>query len=223
MILQKIKINILLHTVEKEVWETLDLKALPTELQKKKTSGKIGEEFWIWLQLKVIADVGIIGLPNAGKSSLLASITRAKPKIASYPFTTLDPNLGVSFYDGKEVTIADIPGLVEGAHKGIGLGDKFLRHIERCKVLLHLVDLTNENILENYLKIRKELSNYSDKLTKKKEMVIFNKSDLFDKKSIERKLSEFKKKIKKKFEVISVFSKEDLKKVRKILLKNVSR
>tara|TARA_B100000401_G_C52774026_1_gene704734 strand:+ start:286 stop:1272 length:987 start_codon:yes stop_codon:yes gene_type:complete len=190
---------------------------------KKKTSGKIGEEFWIWLQLKVIADVGIIGLPNAGKSSLLASITRAKPKIASYPFTTLDPNLGVSFYDGKEVTIADIPGLVEGAHKGIGLGDKFLRHIERCKVLLHLVDLTNENILENYLKIRKELSNYSDKLTKKKEMVIFNKSDLFDKKSIERKLSEFKKKIKKKFEVISVFSKEDLKKVRKILLKNVSR
>ena len=222
MILQKIKINILLHTVEKEVWETLDLKALPTELQKK-TSGKIGEEFWIWLQLKVIADVGIIGLPNAGKSSLLASITRAKPKIASYPFTTLDPNLGVSFYDGKEVTIADIPGLVEGAHKGIGLGDKFLRHIERCKVLLHLVDLTNENILENYLKIRKELSNYSDKLTKKKEMVIFNKSDLFDKKNIEKKLSEFKKKIKKKFEVISVFSKEDLKKVRKILLKNVSR
>ena len=190
---------------------------------RKKTDGADGEKFWIWLQLKVIADVGIIGLPNAGKSSLLASITRAKPKIASYPFTTLDPNLGVSFYDGKEVTIADIPGLVEGAHKGIGLGDKFLRHIERCKVLLHLVDLTNENILENYLKIRKELSNYSDKLTKKKEMVIFNKSDLFDKKSIERKLSEFKKKIKKKFEVISVFSKEDLKKVRKILLKNVSR
>ena len=113
--------------------------------------------------------------------------------------------------------------MVEGAHKGIGLGDKFLRHIERCKVLLHLVDLTNENILENYLKIRKELSNYSDTLTKKKEMVIFNKSDLFDKKSIEKKLNEFKKKIKKKFEVISVFSKEDLKKVKKILLKNVSR
>ena len=199
---------------------------------KKKTGGKIGEEFWIWLQLKVIADVGIIGLPNAGKSSLLASITRAKPKIASYPFTTLNPNLGVSYYDGKEVTIADIPGLVEGAHKGVGLGDKFLRHIERCKVLLHLIDLANENILENYLKIRKELSNYSDTLSKKKEMVIFNKSDLFDKKDIDKKLSKFKNKnnsiadfikIKKKVEVISVFSQEDLKKVRKILLQNVSR
>tara|TARA_B100001559_G_C16486938_1_gene616511 strand:- start:1381 stop:2367 length:987 start_codon:yes stop_codon:yes gene_type:complete len=190
---------------------------------KKKTGGKIGEEFWIWLQLKVIADVGIIGLPNAGKSSLLASITRAKPKIASYPFTTLNPNLGVSYYDGKEVTIADIPGLVEGAHKGVGLGDKFLRHIERCKVLLHLIDLANENILENYLKIRKELSNYSDTLSKKKEMVIFNKSDLFDRKDIDKKLSKFKKKIKKKVEVISVFSQEDLKKVRKILLQNVSR
>ena len=162
-------------------------------------------------------------MPNAGKSSLLASITRAKPKIASYPFTTLNPNLGVSYYDGKEVTIADIPGLVEGAHKGVGLGDKFLRHIERCKVLLHLIDLANENILENYLKIRKELSNYSDTLSKKKEMVIFNKSDLFDRKDIDKKLSKFKKKIKKKVEVISVFSQEDLKKVRKILLQNVSR
>tara|TARA_B100000579_G_scaffold135492_1_gene109808 strand:+ start:2825 stop:3433 length:609 start_codon:yes stop_codon:yes gene_type:complete len=201
----------------------LDLKVQLTGLQKKKTGGKIGEEFWIWLQLKVIADVGIIGLPNAGKSSLLASITRAKPKIASYPFTTLNPNLGVSYYDGKEVTIADIPGLVEGAHKGVGLGDKFLRHIERCKVLLHLIDLANENILENYLKIRKELSNYSDTLSKKKEMVIFNKSDLFDRKDIDKKLSKFKKKIKKKVEVISVFSQEDLKKVRKILLQNVSR
>ena len=135
---------------------------------KKKTNGKVGEEFWIWLQLKVIADIGIIGLPNAGKSSLLASITRAKPKIASYPFTTLDPNLGVSYYDDKEVTLADIPGLVEGAHQGIGLGDKFLRHIERCQVLLHLIDLTEENILENYLKIRKELLSYDAILAKKK-------------------------------------------------------
>ena len=108
----------------------------------KKTSGKLGEEFWIWFQLKVIADIGIIGQPNAGKSSLLAALTKAKPKIANYPFTTLNPNLGVTYYDGKEITLADIPGLVEGAHKGVGLGDKFLRHIERCKVLLHLIDLT---------------------------------------------------------------------------------
>ena len=189
---------------------------------KKKTNGKVGEEFWIWLQLKVIADIGIIGLPNAGKSSLLASITRAKPKIASYPFTTLDPNLGVSYYDDKEVTLADIPGLVEGAHQGIGLGDKFLRHIERCQVLLHLIDLTEENILENYLKIRKELLSYDAILAKKKEIIIFNKSDLFKKKDIEVKLKKFKSKIKKKIEIISVFSKEDLQKIKKILLKNVT-
>jgi GTP-binding protein len=190
---------------------------------KKKTNGKVGEEFWIWLQLKVIADIGIIGLPNAGKSSLLASITRAKPKIASYPFTTLDPNLGVSYYDDKEVTLADIPGLVEGAHQGIGLGDKFLRHIERCQILLHLIDLTEENILENYLKIRKELLSYDAILAKKKEIIIFNKSDLFKKKDIEVKLKKFKSKIKKKIEIISVFSKEDLQKIKKILLKNVTR
>ncbi len=188
---------------------------------KKKTKGKIGEEFWIWLQLKVIADVGIVGLPNAGKSSLLAAITKARPKIASYPFTTLNPNLGVSFYNNKEVTLADIPGLVEGAHKGIGLGDKFLRHIERCKLLLHLVDLSDENLLENYIKIRNELSNYDVDLSKKKELIFFNKSDLIDKKDMDKKIEIFKKGVKKKFEIISVFSKKDLLKIKKILLKNV--
>ena len=187
---------------------------------KKKTKGKIGEEFWIWLQLKVIADIGIVGLPNAGKSSLLAAITRAKPKIASYPFTTLDPNLGVSYYDDKEVTLADIPGLVEGAHKGVGLGDKFLRHIERCKTLLHLIDLGEGDMLKNYLKIRRELSEYSDILSKKKEIIIFNKSDLLEQKDIDKKLKIFKNKIKTKFEIISVFSKKDLIKIKKILLKN---
>jgi len=187
---------------------------------KKKTKGKIGEEFWIWLQLKIIADIGIVGLPNAGKSSLLAAITRAKPKIASYPFTTLDPNLGVSYYDNKEVTLADIPGLVEGAHKGVGLGDKFLRHIERCKTLLHLIDLGEADILKNYLKIRRELSEYSDILSSKKEVIIFNKSDLFEQKDIDKKLKIFKNKIKNKFEIISVFSKKDLIKIKRILLKN---
>jgi GTP-binding protein len=190
---------------------------------KKKTKGKIGEEFWIWLQLKVIADIGIIGLPNAGKSSLLASITKAKPKIASYPFTTLNPNLGVSFYDDKEVILADIPGLVEGAHKGVGLGDKFLRHIERCKVLLHLIDLSENDVLDNYLKIRNELSKYDDILNKKKEIIFFNKSDLLEKKDIDLKLKKFKSKIKSKFEIISVFSLKDLIKIKKILLKNVAK
>ena len=190
---------------------------------KKKTKGRIGEEFWIWLQLKVIADIGIVGLPNAGKSSLLASITRARPKIATYPFTTLDPNLGVSYYDDKEVTLADIPGLVEGAHKGVGLGDKFLRHIERCKVLVHLIDVSEDDLLGNYLKIRNELLKYNDILDKKKEIIFFNKSDLLEQKDIDKKLKVFKNKIKNKFEVISVFSEKDLLKIKKILLKNVAK
>ena len=189
----------------------------------KKTNGKVGEEFWIWLQLKVIADVGIVGMPNAGKSSLLAAITRARPKIANYPFTTIDPNLGVSYYDDKEVTLADIPGLVEGAHEGIGLGDKFLRHIERCKMLLHLIDISEEKLAENYLKVRNELSKYDKILSKKKEIIVFNKSDLVEKKEIEIKLKIFKKKIKKKYEIISVVADKNLINLRKILLKNANK
>ena len=188
---------------------------------KKKTSGKLGEEFWIWFQLKVIADIGIIGQPNAGKSSLLAALTKARPKIANYPFTTINPNLGVTYYDEKEITLADIPGLVEGAHKGVGLGDKFLRHIERCKALLHLIDLTEENLVDIYKKIKLELSAYDKSLVKKKEIIFFNKSDLLKKEDIDKKLKEFKNKIKKKYEVISVFSNKDIQKIKKILIKNV--
>ena len=189
---------------------------------KKKTSGKLGEEFWIWLQLKVIADIGIIGKPNAGKSSLLAALTRAKPKIANYPFTTINPNLGVAYYDRKEITLADIPGLVEGAHKGIGLGDKFLRHIERCKVLLHLIDLSEENLIQTYKQITKELLSYDKKLCEKKEIIFFNKSDLFKNEDISKKLKDFKKKIKTKHEIISVFSGKDIQKIKKILIKYAS-
>ena len=187
---------------------------------KKKTNGKLGEEFWIWLQLKVIADIGIIGKPNAGKSSLLAALTRAKPKIANYPFTTINPNLGVTYYDGKEVTLADIPGLVEGAHKGVGLGDKFLRHIERCKVLLHLIDVSEEDLISVYKKIKFELSTYDKNLIKKKEIIFFNKSDLLDEKEINKRLNEFKKRIKSRYEVISVFSNKDIQKIKKLLVKN---
>ena len=186
---------------------------------KKKTNGKHGEEFWIWLQLKVIADIGIIGKPNAGKSSLLAALTRAKPKIANYPFTTINPNLGVTYYDGKEITLADIPGLVEGAHKGIGLGDKFLRHIERCKVLLHLIDLSESDLVDTYKKIVNELSSYDKQLKTKKEIIIFNKSDLFKIEEIKKKLVEFEKNIKTKYEVISVFSSKDLQKIKKLLIR----
>ena len=189
---------------------------------KKKTNGKNGEEFWIWLQLKVIADIGIIGKPNAGKSSLLSALTRAKPKIANYPFTTINPNLGVTYYDRKEVTLADIPGLVEGAHKGIGLGDKFLRHIERCKVLLHLIDLSENNLEKTYEEITKELSSYDKKLSKKKEIIFFNKSDLFDNDEIKKKLENFKKKVNAKYEIISVYSSKDIQKTKKLLIKYAS-
>ena len=190
---------------------------------RKKTNGKNGEEFWIWLQLKIIADVGIIGLPNAGKSSLLASLTRAKPKIANYPFTTINPNLGVTYYNNKEVTLADIPGLVEGAHKGIGLGDKFLRHIERCKILLHLIDVTENNLAENYQKIRSELKSYDLLLSKKKELIYFNKSDLVEKNILKKKLDIFSSKIKKKYKIISVFKKDDIQTIKKVLITNINK
>ena len=190
---------------------------------RKKTDGSEGESFWIWLQLKVIADIGIIGMPNAGKSSLLSVLTKAKPKIANYPFTTINPNLGVTSYSDKEITIADIPGLIEGAHEGIGLGDKFLRHIERCKSLIHLIDITENNILENYLKIRKELSKYSDGLLKKKEIIVFNKIDIINTNEINEKINYFKKKIKKNIYKVSVVQNKGLSTLKKILINNVYR
>jgi len=190
---------------------------------RKKTDGEEGEKFWIWLQLKVIADIGIIGMPNAGKSSLLSVLTKAKPKIANYPFTTINPNLGVTNYNDREITIADIPGLIEGAHEGVGLGDKFLRHIERCKSLVHLIDIGENNILENYLKIRKELSKYSNNLLKKKEIIIFNKIDIINSKEIDEKINYFKKKIKKNIYKISVVQNKGLSTIKKILVNNAHR
>ena len=190
---------------------------------RKKTDGSEGESFWIWLQLKVIADIGIIGMPNAGKSSLLSVLTKAKPKIANYPFTTINPNLGVTSYSDKEITIADIPGLIEGAHEGVGLGDKFLRHIERCKSLIHLIDITENNILENYLKIRKELSKYSNDLLKKKEIIVFNKIDIINTNKINEKINFFKKKIKKNIYKISVVQNKGISALKKVLINNVHR
>jgi len=188
---------------------------------RKKTSGGKGENFWIWLQLKVIADIGIVGMPNSGKSSLLSVLTKAKPKIANYPFTTINPNLGVADYDNKEVTLADIPGLIEGAHEGIGLGDKFLRHIERCKNILHLIDITNENLFENYSKVREELFKYSNKLTKKKEIIVLNKIDMISDEKIKETADAFSKKLKKKIYTISALKNKGLKNLKKILISYV--
>ena len=188
---------------------------------RKKTDGENGESFWIWLQLKVIADIGIVGMPNSGKSSLLSVLTSARPKIANYPFTTINPSLGVTSYNNKEVILADIPGLIEGAHEGIGLGDKFLRHIERCNNILHLIDITNNNLLEDYSKVRKELFKYSNKLTKKREIIVFNKIDMVNNEEINKKIDIFNKKVKKKIYTISALKHKGLKTIKEILVSYV--
>ncbi len=139
--------------------------------------GLEGLERWIWLRLKLIADAGLVGLPNAGKSTFLATVTAARPKIADYPFTTLHPGLGVVRSDGREFVLADIPGLIEGAHEGIGLGDRFLGHVERCRVLLHLVDGTQEDPAEAYRVVRGELDAYGAGLPEKREIVALSKAD----------------------------------------------
>tara|TARA_B100001250_G_scaffold192777_1_gene165724 strand:- start:488 stop:1471 length:984 start_codon:yes stop_codon:yes gene_type:complete len=189
---------------------------------KKFTKGEKGEEFWIWLQLKTIADIGIIGLPNAGKSSLLASLTSANPKIANYKFTTLNPNLGVTIYDDKEITLADIPGLIKGAHTGTGLGIKFLKHIERCKTLLHLIDINENNLINSYNQVRNELSKYSKDLLNKEELIVFNKIDLIKKDKIEEKLTIFKKEIKKEVLLMSTLKKKTVSNVKSRLINYVS-
>jgi GTP-binding protein len=139
--------------------------------------GQPGEERWIWLRLKLIADAGLVGLPNAGKSTFLGKVSAARPKIADYPFTTLHPQLGVVNADGREFVLADIPGLIEGAHEGAGLGDRFLGHVERCRVLLHLVDATSEHAGKAYKTVRKELEAYGGELGEKIEIVALNKID----------------------------------------------
>ena len=189
---------------------------------RKFTKGTQGEEFTIWLQLKTIADIGIIGLPNAGKSSLLASVTNANPKIANYQFTTLNPNLGVASYDDKEITIADIPGLLEGAHKGTGLGIQFLKHIERCKSLLHLIDITSEDLKKSYQQVKNELKKYSNKLIKKKELIVLNKIDLIDEKEVNHIIKDFKKNTKSEVIALSTFNKSSVSKIKSKLLNYVS-
>ena len=189
---------------------------------RKFTKGTEGEEFIIWLQLKTIADIGIIGLPNAGKSSLLAAITNANPKIANYRFTTINPNLGVVSYDGKEITIADIPGLMEGAHEGVGLGIQFLKHIERCKSLLHLIDITNLNLNESYEQVKNELKNYSSKLLEKKELVVLNKIDLIDQVTAKDIIDNFSKDKNCEIMTMTTLEKDSISKIKAKLLSYAS-
>src|SRR5476651_2101836 len=151
--------------------------------------GEVGIERTLILRLKLIADAGLVGLPNAGKSTLLATVSAAKPKIADYPFTTLHPGLGVVRIDGRDFVLADIPGLIEGAHEGHGLGDRFLGHVERCRVLLHLIDATNDDVAANYKIIRNELKSYGHGLSRKAEIIALNKCDALDAAAIKRKVA----------------------------------
>lgn len=155
--------------------------------------GLPGEERWIWLRLKLIADIGLIGLPNAGKSTFLSAVTSARPKIGNYPFTTLHPGLGVASVFGHDFIIADIPGIIEGAHEGAGLGDRFLGHVERCRALLHLVDATDGNAVDSYRIIRDELKAYGHGLAEKQEIVALTKADALDAETAEEQMQELEK------------------------------
>src|SRR5215467_11937856 len=168
--------------------------------------GQQGQERWIWLRLKLIADAGLIGLPNAGKSTFLAAVTAAKPKIADYPFTTLTPQLGVVRIDNREFVLADIPGLIEGAHEGAGLGDRFLGHVERCRVLLHLVDGLSEHAGEAYRTVRGEIEAYGHGLADKPEIVALTKADALAPDQLKQQTARLKRAAKKEPLVISAVS-----------------
>ena len=184
--------------------------------------GQPGKEHWIWLRLKLIADAGLIGLPNAGKSTFLAAVSAAKPKIADYPFTTLNPQLGVVGVDEAEFVLADIPGLIEGAHEGAGLGDRFLGHIERCRVLLHLVDGTCEHAGEAYKTVRTELNAYGHELIEKPEIVALTKSDALTPEQIKEQTARLKRAAKKAPLVISALSGDGVQEALRALLKIIN-
>jgi GTP-binding protein len=173
---------------------------------RKSTPGWPGEEKWVWLRLKLLSEAGLAGLPNAGKSTFLSKVSHAKPKIADYPFTTLKPQLGVAYIDGREFVLADIPGLIEGASEGHGLGDKFLKHIERCGVLLHLVDATSDDVVRDYKIIRNELKQYNPALAKKPEILALSKCDALTDDVTADKKKALKKSAKKTIHAISSHS-----------------
>jgi GTP-binding protein len=180
--------------------------------------GQPGEERWIWLRLKLIADAGLVGLPNAGKSTFLSKVSAAKPKIADYPFTTLHPQLGVVNADGREFVLADIPGLIEGAHEGAGLGDRFLGHVERCRVLLHLVDATSEHAGKAYKTVRNELEAYEGHLADKIEIVAHNKIDAVTADELKKQKDRLKRAAKKTPLLISGVTGEGVKEALRALV-----
>jgi GTP-binding protein len=186
---------------------------------RKANPGLPGEERTLWLRLKLIADAGLVGLPNAGKSTFLAAVSAAKPKIADYPFTTLHPQLGVVGVDTREFILADIPGLIEGAHEGIGLGDRFLGHVERCRVLLHLIDGTCEHAGKAYKTVRGELEAYGHELSGKTEIVALNKADALTPEQLKEQIARLKRASKKTPMVLSAVSRQGVPEVLRALLK----
>jgi len=184
--------------------------------------GEPAIERWVWLRLKLIADAGLVGLPNAGKSTFLATVSAAKPKIADYPFTTLNPQLGVFAIDDAEFVLADLPGLIEGAHEGAGLGDRFLGHVERCRVLLHLIDGTCEHAGKAYKTVRDELEAYGHGLTDKPEIVALSKSDALTPEQIKEQTARLKRAAKKTPLVLSALSGEGVPEALRALLKVIN-
>jgi len=182
--------------------------------------GRFGQEKKIRLQLRLIAQIGFVGLPNAGKSSMLQALTNATPKIANYPFTTLEPNLGVLVAGEEHLILADIPGLIEGASTGRGLGIKFLKHIEKTKLLAHCIDCTNENIVETYNTVRNEFKQYNPELLEKPELILLTKTDLIDAKEVNRIIKTLKK-LKSQIIPVSVIDDESMKNLTKILTEQV--
>ncbi len=195
------------------------------QVPRKATQGLSGEKVNIRLELKLIADVGLVGFPNAGKSTLISRMSNAKPKIADYPFTTLVPNLGVVLYDYyRTYVIADIPGLIEGASEGTGLGIRFLKHIERTNLLLFVIDISEDDYIEKYLKLEKELEKYSINLSDKKRCIAFNKIDLINNDKIKLKITQFKNKINKNIDIypISALSNINLNILKKQLYQKIN-
>jgi GTP-binding protein len=198
-------------------------KSATNQAPRRANPGETGEELTVWLRLKLIADAGIIGLPNAGKSTFLAAVSAAKPKIADYPFTTLYPNLGVVETASLNFVLADIPGLIEGAHGGAGLGTRFLGHVERCRVLLHLVDATEADIANAYRTVRAELKAYGAGLAKKKEIVALSKCDALDEATLAAKAAELRAVSRKKPLLLSAVSGRGMNEARVALARELER
>ena len=199
----------------------MTFKTSVNQAPRKATPGEEGEKGWFKLKLKIISDVGIVGIPNAGKSSLISTITNAKSEVGDYPFTTIKPILGVVKYGRGKIVLCDIPGLINGASHGVGLGDKFLKHIERCKVLVHILDISSNTLLDDFKTINNELKLYNKDILNKQIIVVFNKIDLVDKNVIREKVLKFKKRYKIEPICISTITKDGINNLVKIMFKLV--